>query len=83
MKEKQNHFATTRDKLVPTHVDRSAELAISPDVDELQLFDLIGNYLKDLKSIKRPRISNVELLDGVDRASRNMVGCIELAEFAL
>ena len=56
---------------------------MTPNVDELQLSDLIGNYVKDIKSIKRPRIINVELLDGVDHVSHNIVGCIELAEFAL
>ena len=36
-----------------------------------------------LKSIKRPKIANSELLDGVDRASRLIEGCIKLVESAL
>jgi len=36
-----------------------------------------------LKSIKCPRVSNSKLLDRVDRVSRTIAGCIELAEFAL
>ena len=36
-----------------------------------------------LKSIKRPKIANSELLDGVDRVSRSIEGCIKLAESAL
>ena len=36
-----------------------------------------------LKSIKRPKIVNSELLDGVDRVSRSTHGCIKLAESAL
>ena len=36
-----------------------------------------------LKSIKRPKIVNSELLDRVDRVSRSIEGCIKLAESAL
>ena len=36
-----------------------------------------------LKSIKRPKIVNSELLDGVDRVSRSIEGCIKLAESVL
>ena len=36
-----------------------------------------------LKSIKCPKIVNSELLDGVDRVSRSIEGCIKLAESAL
>ena len=36
-----------------------------------------------LKSIKRPRINNSELLDGVDRVLRSIEGCIKLAESTL
>ena len=33
--------------------------------------------------IKRPKIKNSELLDGVNRVSRSIEGCIKLAETAL
>jgi len=56
---------------------------MTPNVDELQLSDLIRNYAKELKSIKRLRIDNTELLDGVDHVSRNFARCIELAKSAL
>ena len=36
-----------------------------------------------LKSIKRPKVVNSELLDGVDRVSRSIEGCIKLAESTL
>ena len=36
-----------------------------------------------LKSLKRPRVTNPELLDGVDRVSRSIEGSIKLAESAL
>ena len=36
-----------------------------------------------LKTIKRPKINNSELLDGVDRVSQSIKGCIKLAEAAL
>jgi len=49
-------------------------------IDKTQTSDLIGNYVQDLKSIKRPRISNTKLLDGVGRVSRSIEGCINLAE---
>ena len=48
-----------------------------------KIFDLLGNYIRDLKTIKRPRISNTELLDGVDWVSRNTEVCINLAESTL
>ena len=51
--------------------------------NEFQFFDLIKNYVKDLKSIKRPRISNVELLDGVELVSHNIAGCIKLPKSTL
>jgi hypothetical protein len=40
-------------------------------------------YVAYLKSIKRPKIVNSELLDGVDRVSQLIDGCIKLAESAL
>jgi len=39
--------------------------------------------MTDLKTIKRPKINNSELLDGVDRVSRSIEGCIKLAESTL
>ena len=36
-----------------------------------------------LKSLNCHRVNNFELLDGVDRASRSIEGCIKLAESAL
>ena len=39
--------------------------------------------MTDLKTIKRPKINNSELLVGVDRVSRSIKGCIKLAESAI
>src|SRR6185437_108184 len=43
----------------------------------------LGKYLAHLKTIKRPKIENSELLAGVDQVSRSIEGCIKLAETAL
>ena len=48
-----------------------------------KISDLLGNYIQDLKTIKRPRVSNSEQPDGVDRVSRNIEGRINLAESTL
>ena len=48
-----------------------------------KIFDLLGNYIRDLKTIKHPRISNTELLNGVDRVSHNIEGCINLVDSTL
>jgi len=46
-------------------------------------FLTLGKYVAYLKSIKCPRVNNFELLDGVDRVSLTIAGCIEFAESAL
>ena len=43
----------------------------------------LGKYLAHLKTIKRPKIKNSELLAGVDQVLRSIKGCIKLAETAL
>ena len=43
----------------------------------------LGKYLAHLKTIKRPKIKNSELLAGVDQVSRSIESCIKLAETAL
>ena len=43
----------------------------------------LAKYLNHLKTVKRPKIKNSELLDGVNRVSRSIEGCIKLAEIAL
>ena len=43
----------------------------------------LGKYQAHLKTIKRPKIKNSELLAGVDQVSRSIEGCIKLAETAL
>ena len=43
----------------------------------------LRKYLTHLKTIKRPKIKNSELLDGVNRVSRSIEGCTKLTETVL
>jgi len=60
-----------------------SDLEAASSTHAYKISDLLGNYIQDLKTIKCPRISNTELLDGVDRVSCNIEGCINLAESTL
>jgi len=70
-------------KPAPTRFGGSIESDVTPDSKNFQFSDTLGKYVAYLKSIKRPRVSNSELLDGVDQVSRTIAGCIKLAESAL
>jgi hypothetical protein len=61
----------------------SVEFGVNSDSEKPHFFETLGKYVTYLKSIKRPKINNSELLDGVDRVSRPIEGCIELAESTL
>ena len=67
----------------PTRILELAESDTNSDPENLHFSETLGKYVTDLKSIKRPKINNSELLDGVDRVSRSIEGCIKLAESAL
>jgi len=67
----------------PTRTLELAESDTNSNPENLQFSETLGKYLTHLKSIKRPKIDNSELLDGVDRVSRSIKGCIKLAESAL
>jgi hypothetical protein len=41
------------------------------------------DYLKYLMKIRRPRVDNSELLNGIDQVSKSIEGCINLAESSL
>ena len=69
--------------LTPTRVLELAESDTNSDSENLHFSETLRKYATYLKSIKRPKIVNSELLDGVDRASRSIEGCIKLAESAL
>ena len=43
----------------------------------------IENYLKDQMEIRRPWVDNSGLLNGIDRVSNSIEGCIKLAESSL
>jgi len=68
---------------IPTRSGESAESDSNPDSENFQFSQTLGKYVAYLKSIKHPKIVNSELLDGVDRVSRSIEGCIKLAESAL
>jgi hypothetical protein len=61
----------------------SVEFHINSDSEKPHLSETLRKYVAYLKSIKRPKIDNSELLDGVDRVSRSIKGCIKLAESTL
>ena len=67
----------------PTRIYELAESDTNSDSKNLHFSETVEKYLTYLKSIKRPKINNSELLDGVDRVSRSIEGCINLAESAL
>ena len=58
-----------RNMSTPTHADGSAESDTSPSSENFQFSQTLRNYVAYLKSIKRPKVVNSELLDGVDRVS--------------
>ena len=71
------------DVLTPTRTLSSVEFDTNSDSEKPHFSKTLGKYLTHLKTIKRPKINNSELLDGVDRVSQSIEGCIKLAETAL
>ena len=67
----------------PTRILGSVESDTNSDSEKFHFSKTLGKYLTYLKSIKRPKIENSELLDGVDRVSRSIEGRIKLAESTL
>ena len=67
----------------PIREGESIEPDVTPNSENFQFSETLRKYLAYLKSIKCPRVHNFELLDGVDRVSRSIVGCIKLAKSAL
>ena len=66
-----------------TRIHELAEFDTNSDSEKPHFSETLGKYVTYLKSIKRPKINNSELVDGVDRVSRSIEGCIKLAESAL
>jgi hypothetical protein len=66
----------------PTRTHELTESDTNSDPENLHFSENLGKYMTYLKSIKRPKVVNSELLDGVDRVSRSIEGCIKLAESA-
>jgi len=67
----------------PPQTLKSLEFDTNSDSEKPHFSETLGKYVTNLKSIKCPKINNSELLDGVDRVSRSIKGCIKLAESAL
>ena len=67
----------------PTRLGGSAESNFTPNSKNFQFSETLEKYVAYLKSIKRPKVVNSELLDGIDRVSRSIEGCIKLAESVL
>ena len=59
------------------------EFDINSDSEKPHFSKTLGKYLAHLKTTKRSKIKNSELLAGVDQVSRSIEGCIKLAETAL
>ena len=53
----------------PTRTLGSVEFGVNSDSEKPHFSETLGKYVTYLKSIKRPKINNSELLDGVDRVS--------------
>jgi hypothetical protein len=67
----------------PTRTLDSVEFDTNSDSEKLHFSETLEKYLTHLKTIKHLKIKNSELLDGVNRFSRSIEGCIKLAEIAL
>ena len=67
----------------PTRTLDSVESDTNSDTEKTHFFETLEKYLTHLKTIKRPKIKNSELLTGVDQVLRSIEGCIKLAETAL
>ena len=67
----------------PTRTLGSVEIDTNSNPEKPHFSKTIGKYLTHLKTIKRPKIKNSELLGGVDQVSRSIEGCIKLAETTL
>ena len=67
----------------PNQILGSVEFDTNSDSEKPHFSKTLGKYLTHLKTIKRPKVKNSELLDGVNRVSRSIEGCIKLAETAL
>jgi len=67
----------------PNRTFDSVEFDTNSDSEKPHFSKTLEKYLAHLKTIKRPKIKNSELLAGVDQVSRSIEGCIKLTETAL
>ena len=70
-------------KLDSTYFGGLVKPNVIPDSENFQISEMLEKYVAYLRSIRCPRVRNSKLLDGVDRVSQTIAGCIELAETAL
>ena len=59
----------TKSASTPTQIHEPVESDANSDSEKSQFSETLEKYVAYLKSIKRPKIINSELLDGVDRVS--------------
>ena len=59
----------TESASTPTRIHQRVEFDANSDSEKFQFSETLGKYVAYLKSIKRPKIVNSELLDEVDRVS--------------
>ena len=57
---------TAENVSTPTRIHESVEFDTNSDSENPHFTKTLGKYMAYLKSIKRPKIDNSELLDGVD-----------------
>ena len=67
----------------PNQILGSVEFDTNSDSKKPHFSKTLGKYLIHLKTIKRPKIKNSEFLDGVNRVSQSIEGCIKFPETAL
>ena len=73
----------TENVSTPTRTIGSVEFDTNSDSEKHHFPKTLRKYVTNLKSIKRPKITNSELLDGVNRVSRSIEGCTKLIETVL
>ena len=73
---------TCIDKKVPLPRRQEDIIKIEQPINAVSTIT-IESCLKDLMKIRRPRVENSKLLNGIDRVSNSIEGCINLAESTL
>ena len=62
----------TKNASTPTRIHKSVESDANSDTEDFQFSETLEKYVAYLKSIKCPKIVNLEVLNEVDRVSRQL-----------